>query len=116
MSHEDQVYELKTAEFAADGDECVRRDDAARIARAADAEIAKLRAENARLDRLTEEIARLQSGIAALRADLINRRNVLVRRFRSVAAHQGAYMLPEMAVIEDVLRALGALVPEEKER
>jgi hypothetical protein len=106
MSHEDQVYELKTAEFAADGDECVRRDDAARIARAADAEIAKLRAEN----------ARLQSGIATLRADLINRRNVLVRRFRSVAAHQGAYMLPEIAVIEDVLRALGALVPEEKER
>ena len=62
-----------------------------------------------------EEIARLQSGIATLRADLINRRNVLVRRFRSVAAHQGAYMLPEMAVIEDVLRALGALVPDEEE-
>jgi len=89
-------------------------------------ELAKLRAENARLDRLAwdyrgeltqaqEEIARLQSGIATLRADLINRRNVLVRRFRSVAAHQGAYMLPEMAVIEDVLRALGALVPEEEE-
>ena len=83
-------------------------------------EIAKLRAENARLDRLAwdyrgeitqaqEEIARLQSGIATLRADLINRRDVLVRRFRSVAAHQGAYMLPEMAVIEDVLRALDAL-------
>ena len=89
-------------------------------------ELAKLRAENARLDRLAwdyrgeltqaqEEIARLQSGIATLRADLINRRNVLVRRFRSVAAHQGAYMLPEIAVIEDVLRALGALVPEEEE-
>ena len=58
-----------------------------------------------------EEIARLQSGIATLRADLINRRNVLVRRFR---AHQGAYMLPEMAVIEDVLRALDALVPDEE--
>ena len=90
-------------------------------------ELARLRAENARLDRLAwdyrgeitqaqEEIARLQSGIATLRADLINRRNVLVRRFRSVAAHQGAYMLPEMAVIEDVLRALGALVPEEEEQ
>ena len=62
-----------------------------------------------------EELARLQSGIAALRADLINRRNVLVRRFRSVAAHQGAYMLPEIAVIEDVLHALGALVPDEEE-
>ena len=86
-----------------------------------------LRAENERLNRIAmehykrlagevqEEIARLQSGIAALRADLINRRNVLVHRFRSVAA-QGAYMLPEMAVIEDVLRALGALVPEEEER
>ena len=60
-----------------------------------------------------EEIARLQSGIATLRADLINRRNVLVRRFR---AHQDAYMLPEMAVIEDALRALGALVPEEAEQ
>ena len=90
-------------------------------------EIAQLRAENARLYLLAwdyrgeitqaqEEIARLQSGIATLRADLINRRDVLVRRFRSVAAHQGAYMLPEMAVIEDVLRALDALVPEEKER
>lgn len=90
-------------------------------------EIAQLRAENARLYRLAwdyrgeitqaqEEIARLQSGIATLRADLINRRNVLVRRFRSVAAHQGAYMLPEMAVIEDVLRALGALVPEEEKQ
>ena len=90
-------------------------------------EIAKLRAENASLDRLAwdyrgeitqaqEEIARLQSGIAAIRADLINRRNVMVHRFRSVAAHQGAYMLPEMAVIEDVLRALGALVPEEAEQ
>ena len=63
-----------------------------------------------------EEIARLRAGIAALRSDLINRRNVLVHRFRSVAAHQGAYMLPEMAVIEDVLRALGALVPEEEEQ
>ena len=52
MSHEDQVYELKTAEFAADGEECIRRDDAARIARAADAEIAALRAENERLNRL----------------------------------------------------------------
>lgn len=62
-----------------------------------------------------EELARLQSGIATLRADLINRRAVLVHRFRSVAAHQGAYMLPEMAVIEDVLRALCALVPEEEE-
>ena len=83
-------------------------------------------AENERLDRLAwdyraeitqaqEELARLQSGIAALRTDLINRRNVLVRRFRSVAAHQGAYMLPEMAVIEDVLRALGALVPDDEE-
>jgi len=91
-------------------------------------EIARLRAENERLDRIAmdyyerltgeaqEEIARLQSGIATLRADLINRRNVLVRRFRSVAAHQGAYMLPEMAVIEDVLRALGALVPEEEKQ
>ena len=67
------------------------------------------------LTKAQEEIERLQSGIAALRADLINRRNVLVHRFRSVAAHQGAYMLPEMAVIEDVLRALGALVPEEEE-
>ena len=63
-----------------------------------------------------EELARLQSGIAAIRADLINRRNVMVHRFRSVAAHQGAYMLPGMAVIEDVLRALGALVPEEAEQ
>ena len=98
MSHEDQVYELKTAEFAADGDECVRRDDAARIARAADA-----------------EIARLQSGIAALRADLINQRNVLVYQFRSLGAYNGAYLQPKMAVIEDVLRALGALVPEEEE-
>ena len=90
-------------------------------------ELRALRAENASLDRIAtdyyerltgeaqEEIARLQSGIAALRADLINRRNVLVRRFRSVAAHQGAYMLPEIAVIEDVLRALGALVPGESE-
>ncbi len=91
-------------------------------------ELRALRAENASLDRIAtdyyerltgeaqEEIARLQSGIAALRSELINRRNVLVHRFRSVAAHQGAYMLPEMAVIEDVLRALGALVPEEEER
>lgn len=63
-----------------------------------------------------EELARLQSGIAALRTDLINRRAVLVHRFRSVAAHQGAYMLPEMAVIEDVLRALDALVPEEEKQ
>lgn len=68
-----------------------------------------------RLIRAQEEIAQIQAGIAALRADLINRRNVLVHRFRSVAAHQGAYMLPEMAVIEDVLRALGALVPGESE-
>ena len=90
-------------------------------------EIAQLRAENERLDRLAwdyraeitqaqEELARLQSGIAALRTDLINRRAVLVHRFRSVAAHQGAYMLPEMAVIEDVLRALDALVPEEEKQ
>ena len=69
-----------------------------------------------RLIRAQEEIARLQSGIAALRSDLINRRNVLVHRFRSIAAHQGAYMLPEMAVIEDVLRALDALVPEEEKQ
>lgn len=86
-----------------------------------------LRAENERLNRIAmehyarlaseaqEEIERLQSGIAALRTDLINRRAVLVHRFRSVAAHQGAYTLPEMAVIEDVLRALGALVLEEEE-
>ena len=62
-----------------------------------------------------EEIARLQSGIATLRADLINRRNVLVYQFRSLGAYNGAYLQPKMAVIEDVLRALGALVPEEEE-
>ena len=89
-------------------------------------EIAKLRAENASLDRLAwdyrgeitqaqEEIAQLQSGIAALRADLINQRNVLVYQFRSLGAYNGAYLQPKMAVIEDVLRALGALVPEEEE-
>ena len=90
-------------------------------------EIAQLRAENERLDRLAwdyraeitqaqEEIARLQSGIAALRADLINQRNVLVYQFRSLGAYNGAYLQPKMAVIEDVLRALGALVPEEEEQ
>jgi len=90
-------------------------------------ELARLRAENARLDRLAwdyrgeitqaqEEIERLQSGIAALRADLINQRNVLVYQFRSLGAYNGAYLQPEMAVIEDVLRALGALVPEEEEQ
>lgn len=42
-TYQDQIYALRTAEFAADGDECVRRDDASRIARAADAEVAKLR-------------------------------------------------------------------------
>ena len=89
-------------------------------------EIARLRAENERLDRLAwdyrgeitqaqEEIAQLQSGIAALRADLINQRNVLVYQFRSLGAYNGAYLQPKMAVIEDVLRALGALVPEEEE-
>ena len=82
--------------------------------------------ENERLDRLAwdyrgeitqaqEEIAQLQSGIAALRADLINQRNVLVYQFRSLGAYNGAYLQPKMAVIEDVLRALGALVPEEEE-
>ncbi len=79
------------------------------------AEIARNDQMRAEITQAQEEIARLQSGIATLRADLINRRNVLVRRFRSVAAHQGAYMLPEIAVIEDVLRALGALVPGESE-
>ncbi len=87
-----------------------------------------LRAENARLDRIAmdyyerltgdaqEEIARLQSGIAALRADLINQRDVLVYQFRSLGAYNGAYLQPKMAVIEDVLRALDALVIEEEEQ
>lgn len=91
-------------------------------------EIAQLRAENARLDRIAmdyyerltgdaqEEIARLQSGIAALRADLINQRDVLVYQFRSLGAYNGAYLQPKMAVIEDVLRALDALVIEEEEQ
>ena len=69
-----------------------------------------------RLIRAQEEIARLQSGIATLRSDVINRRNVLVHRSRSIAVHQSAYMLPEMTVIEDVLRARDARVPEGKER
>ena len=88
-------------------------------------EIAQLRAENERLDRLAwdyrgeitqaqEEIAQLQSGIASLRSDLINQRDVLVYQFRSLGAYNGAYLQPKMAVIEDVLRALGALVPDEE--
>ena len=51
-TYQDQIYALRTAEFAADGDECVRRDDASRIASKADAEVAKLRAENERLNDL----------------------------------------------------------------
>ncbi len=112
MSHQDEIFNLKTVEFAPDGGECVRRESALEVAKTADIKIVQMRAE---ITQAQEEIARLQSGIATLRADLINRRNVLVRRFRSVAAHQGAYMLPEIAVIEDVLRALGALVPGESE-
>ena len=113
MSHQDEIFNLKTVEFAPDGGECVRCESALEVAKTADIKIVQMRAE---ITQAQEELARLQSGIATLRADLINRRNVLVRRFRSVAAHQGAYMLPEIAVIEDVLRALGALVPEEAEQ
>ena len=113
MTYEDRICNLRTAEFA-EGEECILREQAVEVARTADVRIALLELENARLDQAQEEIAQLQSGIASLRSDLINQRDVLVYQFRSLGAYNGAYLQPKMAVIEDVLRALGALVPDEE--
>ena len=99
MSHEDQVYELKTAEFAADGDECVRRDDAARIARAADA-----------------EIARLQSGIAALREQWQARQDAWLTEFdeemqKAARAERSLILAGQRYAMACVLEELDALFP-----
>lgn len=118
MSHEDQIYALKTAEFAADGDECIRRDDAARIARAADAEIANLRkAEEAyRLDLLAKikEANLLDAEVAKLRAEN-ERLSDLAWRYRgelNQAQEEFAKLKYErLPAIKAMLNDLDALFP-----
>lgn len=123
MTYEDQIYALRTAEFAADGGECVRRDDASRIANEADAEVAKLRkAEEAyRLDLLAKikEANLLDAEVAKLRAenerlsDLAWRyRGELYKAQEEIARLQYERLPAIKAALEDLKALLPASDPQ----
>ena len=115
MSHQDEIFNLKTVEFAPDGGECVRRESALEVAKTADIKIVQMRAE---ITQAQEEIARLQSGIATLRERWQARRDAWKSEFDEEMNKRGytayaAILGGEWYATESVLEELDALFPPE---
>ena len=115
MSHQDEIFNLKTVEFAPDGGECVRRESALEVAKTADIKIVQMRAE---ITQAQEEIARLQSGIASLREQWQARQDAWKIEFdeemqKSQRAERSLILAGQRYAMACVLEELDALFPPE---